>query len=318
VTLEAGVTFEFESAAGLRIEGDATAFKARGGEEDSVAFRGVTEQAGFWNGIGMKSANTNNELSHVVVEHAGNTNLYTYSSAGGLQLRDGAKVVISNSTFRNNSGHGISADDGSVTFSAFSSNTFQNNETASMNIHASDLGVPDAASSYESHVYVYGGRVDGQTLTVSDIGVPYRISGVRDIENGSDVTLEAGVTFEFESAAGLRIEGDATAFKAVGSSSNPIIFTGTTNDKGFWNGIAIKSSNTNNEMTHVTVEYGGKENMYVYSTAANIQVRNGHLALTESLIQESVAYGLSKEGNDASVTERNNTYKNNDGGARNF
>jgi hypothetical protein len=189
-----------------------------------------------------------------------------------------------------------------------------------MNVHLRNVGAMDTGTSYESYVRVYAGFVSDHTMTVAPIGVPYRIAGVRLIQEGSDVTVEAGTTFEFEANGGLKVNGDATAFKAQGTEADSIVFTGETKQAGFWKGLGFTSSNATNELSHVKVEYAGGGEMYTFiGDAANIQVREGaQLTLENSLIKDSADYGLYADDGASAVSESNNTYQNNASGGTNY
>ena len=320
VTVEAGTVFEFEQDGGLNVTDNATAFKVKGTSSNNVTFTGTTKQAGFWNGVGINSTNTNNELSGLSLEYAGGGELYTFiGSAAGLQLQNNSKVSLSNSTFRNNDAYGVQADEG-VEFTGFSNNTFENNGTSSMNVRARNIGAMDTGTTYGSYVRVYNGSISNQTLTVAPIGVPYRISGVRPIKDGSDVTVEAGTVFEFEQDSGLNVTGNATAFKAQGAKADSIVFTGTTKQAGFWSGIGFNSSNMTNELSYVKVEHGGGGELYTFiGDAANIQVRtNARITLENSLIKNSAAYGVYADDGASAVSESNNTYQGNADGGTNY
>ena len=316
LTIEAGTRLAFESGTGLKVCGDGSALVAQGTSSDGILMTGTTEQSGSWNGVGLNSSNANNELSYVTIEYAGGGELFTFTNgAAGLQLKGGTVISVANSIIRDTDNYGLSAQ-GGVDLSGFSDNTFENNGSTSMNVYAADMGALDAGTSYGSPVRINDGSISGETLTISAIGVPYRLSGVRSIDDGSDVTVEAGTTFEFESGAGLKIDGSATAFRAQGAQADSVRLTGTSEQKGFWDGIGVTSDNVENEMSYVVVEYAGGEELYTFSTAGNIQVNGGQLELTNSLIQDSGSYGLTNDG--GSVSESNNTYRRNEDGARNF
>jgi len=319
VTVEDGTIFEFESGSGLKIAGDATAFKAQGSSSGGILMTGVTQQSGFWNGVGINSSNVESELTGVTIEYAGGAELYTFTNgAAGLQLKGGSAVTIASSTIRNNANYGLSAQSG-VDLSGFSSNTFQSNGETSMNVYAANMEALDTGTSYGSPVRVNDGSISGETFTISSIGVPYRVAGVRSINGGSEVTVESGTTFEFEAGAGFNVNGDATAFKAQGTQADSIRFTGTTKQNGFWKGIGFNSGNVTNEMSHVVVEYGGSGEIYTFTSSANIQVSGGaQLTLENSLIQNSGNYGLASSDGASAVSETDNTYRRNANGARNF
>ncbi|PQJ36172.1 hypothetical protein BSZ35_17595 [Salinibacter sp. 10B] len=317
VTVEAGTVMEFESGAGLKIVGDPTAFKAQGSEAERVLMTGTTKQKGFWQGVGINSANKNNRLEHVTLEYAGSNNLFTFvNGTAGLQLKGGTSVTLVQDSIRNNANYGVSVQTG-VDLSGFSSNVIMDNEKMSMNIAATNMGALDENSFFKTPVRVNAGSISDETLTIADLNVPYRISGVRPINNGSDVTVNPGATFEFESEAGLNVSDDATAFKAQGAKADSIRFTGVTEQSGSWQGLGIQADNVNNELSYVVVEYGGGNNIYTFSDDANIQLR-GTLTLTNSRIVDSAGYGLASSDGASAVTESNNTYRRNNNGARNF
>jgi hypothetical protein len=317
VTVEAGTVMEFESGAGLKINGDATAFQALGTPEDRIKMTGTTEQQGFWQGVGINSANNNNRLENVTLEYAGSNNLYTFvNGTAGLQIKGGTSVTLERDSIVNNANYGVSAQTG-VDLSGFSSNVIGSNEKLSMNIAATNMGDLDEDSEFLSPVRVNTGSISDETLSIADLNAPYRISGIRPINNGSDVTVQPGATFEFESESGLNVDDDATAFKAIGAEADSIRFTGVTKQKGSWQGLGIRADNVNNELDYVVVEFGGGNNIYTFSDRANIQLR-GTLTLTNSRIVDSAGYGLASSDGASAVEENENTYKNNASGPRNF
>lgn len=104
-----------------------------------------------------------------------------------------------------------------------------------------------------------------RTLTdrVPGPGVDYTIKGEISVKNSAVLTVEPGVTIQFEQDAYLLME-DMGALHAVGTAASPILFTGKQATKGFWKGLLfVKSNNTQNELTYCTVEYGGGSN-YLY------------------------------------------------------
>jgi hypothetical protein len=105
-----------------------------------------------------------------------------------------------------------------------------------------------------------------------------------------------------------------SVFKALGSASEPITFTGRSQSKGAWGGILISSSSVDNIMDHVLVEYGGGKDLAIYMDAGNLGVYNdGYLTLTNSSIENSANYGvIIRTGRDAILNKTNVTYANND------
>jgi len=112
-----------------------------------------------------------------------------------------------------------------------------------------------------------GGNTDG-AITVTDCsqsgdivwtnhndGVDYIVDCSLNFNNGS-LTIESGVTVEFEASASLEIDRNAY-INAVGTPSNPITFTGIGKNVGYWNGIAIISDDVRNTIEGSVIEYAG-------------------------------------------------------------
>jgi len=106
--------------------------------------------------------------------------------------------------------------------------------------------------------------------------------------------------------AGIEITSSGF-IKAVGTADLPIIFKGETETKGFWLGMAIKSTNPNNIFSYVTVKDGG--NYWAWEDA-NIFL-DGSLAIDHSTISNSNDIGLYVADGSSLNTFNNNTFSNN-------
>ncbi|MBB4118380.1 hypothetical protein GGR32_000654 [Mesonia hippocampi] len=74
--------------------------------------------------------------------------------------------------------------------------------------------------------------------------------------------IEAGVVIEFENHAGLRVDLDNNVFEIKGTSSEPVILSGTSKQKGYWRGIFLSEAhNPNNLIEHTVIEYAGSQNL---------------------------------------------------------
>ncbi len=100
-----------------------------------------------------------------------------------------------------------------------------------------------------------------QTLKDLGSGVDYIVEGNLDVK-GVTLTIEPGVVIQFTQNSSLRML-DFGAMKALGTSTNPILFTGAQATKGFWKGLIFESTNnTDNQLEFCTVEYAGKAAAY--------------------------------------------------------
>ncbi|MEX0995922.1 MAG: hypothetical protein WDZ45_02600 [Flavobacteriaceae bacterium] len=137
-----------------------------------------------------------------------------------------------------------------------------------------------------------------------------------------DVSIEPGVTIAFGQRAGLKVSSSGS-LHAVGTSANPIIFTATNNQNGWWGGIEYLSTNQNNKISHALIEYAGailSDGNSVSGDAALSIDNDASLELTNTVIQKSSEAGLfiatrgitgSDEARIAAVSLQGNTYTEN-------
>jgi hypothetical protein len=88
--------------------------------------------------------------------------------------------------------------------------------------------------------------------------------------------------------------------------------------QGWWRGVAIYSSNTDNTMNYVEVRHAGSTDMNGISEAANVALRSafsgGFLDLENSILTDSGNHGIYCDGDDATFSDSGgNTFNNNAG-----
>ena len=96
------------------------------------------------------------------------------------------------------------------------------------------------------------------------------------------MTIAAGTNFKFKSGGGIRIASNHPAtFKAVGTSTNPIVFTSSlaTPQPGNWKFVRFDSYlNANSELNYCNFSYGGSDTYYkglvTIGTTTNLTVQN--------------------------------------------
>ena len=146
-------------------------------------------------------------------------------------------------------------------------------------------------------------------------GSPYQVTDSVTVEQGATLTVDAGVRVEFNQHKALYING---ALNAVGTSAQPIRFTGATEGtSGFWCGIYVPSGGSA-DLEHCTIAYAG------YSTWVDSAYRyvglyksgSGALTLTNTTLDHSSGAGLQLEGATGAFTSDGNTFSNNAQGIR--
>lgn len=126
------------------------------------------------------------------------------------------------------------------------------------------------------------------------------------------LVIEPGVVIEFAAGSGLDIH-DAGSISAVGTASQPILFTGVEKVKGSWAGILVQSSSPLNKLQFVTVEYGGQEGYWPNSVSGNVSTwANARLVINNSKLNKSFSNGLNVYHlGSANVTLNENIYRDN-------
>jgi hypothetical protein len=309
LTINPGAKFDFTSNGFISVNG---ALKAVGTgatkngttttkDENPIIFSGSTKAAGQWRGIQFDNAvDDRNELAHIVIEYAG-SGFY-----GALYATGATKLKIRDSIIRNNSLEGFYFDD-DVVLNKFSNVTSTNNEKTAGLVGAKALSAIDSTSNFVGNI---GGdylSVSGDTLTTDQtwnaLSVPALVLGQIVVSENKLLTIKPGAKFDFSPNGFLSVNG---ALKAVGTTTEKIVFSGATKSTGFWRGISFNNAvDTRNELSNIVMEYAGS--WYYGAIYANgSTVLNVH----DSVIQNNDLFGI-WIGDSATVTNTNNTFINN-------
>lgn len=128
-------------------------------------------------------------------------------------------------------------------------------------------------------------------------GVDYIVSC--PISVSALLTIEPGTEIEFRDGAGIVIE-DAGSIKAVGTADAPIVLRGSTDTKGAWKGVFVKSNNVANEFSYCTITDGGQSSFDGTDIKANLRLAlNSKLKISNTTVSKSAKDGLYTEGFDS-------------------
>ncbi len=287
LTIEPGVEVQFTQSSGLLVEGNLVAV---GTITQPITFTGTPQQPGWWNGIRIQgdlqgdiaNLNRGSRFAHVTIAYGGN-------SYANLVLDD-AHATIDGSTFLGSSGDGIyTLGEGVVDVrnSRFISNT---DYALMLNMGALDPILANLDASGNGHDAV-GLRASASTDMTGDYvwenpGLPYEAVGHVILEKGATLTVEPGVEVRFDQSTTLLAYG---TLQALGTATQPITFTGTTQQPGWWDGIQIVGTsdepNLGNELAYVTLEYGGRN-------YANLRILHAQVQVNHSIIRYSDNDGI--------------------------
>ena len=122
-------------------------------------------------------------------------------------------------------------------------------------------------------------------------GVDYIIDCITSVE--VDLKIEPGVEIEFTDATGMKIREEGS-ISAIGSQSEPIIFTAATKTKGAWKGIISYSQSVKNRFDYVTMEYAGDGGLSGNGELGSLILRPGvYFRLNNVTIKNGLNNGIS-------------------------
>lgn len=268
IKIEPGVVIEFEQDAGIEVDDfniPKASLSAIGTSSKPIIFRGVKKEKGYWRGIMFDSNSPDNRLEYTKVEYAGGKRFNSNGQMGAVHLYADGKLTIKNSEITNSSTFGLNAVYNAAEL-VFENNKINNNETP-VTISPELIGAMTNSNDFKGNakdfIVIESGSIINAT-TWHKVNVPYQIlnSSTYNYSKGIAVknilTIEPGVHMEYEAQTKLSIAEDVGAIKAVGTSSDPIIFTAVNKVQNGWVGIYFNSAHPLNEIGFAEFWYSGK------------------------------------------------------------
>ena len=311
LNISEGVTLEFAENTGLEVYNSA-ALVVDGTADSKVTFTGTTQQKGWWGGIAIwDSTRSANKIKHAVIEYGGNTNWSTPKSAkpSNLQLKKGGHgsngpldLAVEQTTIRHSAARGMYVRE-TVDLTSFDGNEFTDNADEDASVHPANVGDLRSSSTWSSPVVIRNGELQGSQPTWPALEVPYRVTGnLAVLGEETELTIAGGGTYKFTEGKGLEVYNSAI-FVVDGSSDSKVTFTGTSEEKGWWGGIAIwDSARSANRITHAIIEYAGDPDWSAPKNAqpSNLQLKKGghgsngplDLAVEQTTIRQSATLGM--------------------------
>lgn len=288
LTIEAGSTLIFRQDGNFKIEDNGTLI-AKGTTNKKITFTGENKTPGSWHGIQLTFSGTANELDYVNVEYAGGT---TGNGNGAVSIfGTPGRLKIHNTLITDSFQYGLDTGSFDETALDMSNVSFKNNIKGAVLIDPNDIGKLDKNSDYTGNVADliswHNGSID-DSQTIKNLGVPYHV-GNHDI--GAFVDIEPGTEFSFNSGGGFDIRSGGN-LSAVGTTTNPILFTGRQAISGYWDGIQFFTGGLANKMDYTIVEYGGKAGTGNTDGLIGVFFNDSRVDVTNSILRHSETNGL--------------------------
>ncbi len=119
--------------------------------------------------------------------------------------------------------------------------------------------------------------------------VDYLVDCVIDVT--ANLTIEPGVVIQVAENGGIGVY-DNGSITAVGTSTEPILFSGTTHTQGWWRGVHIESNSTQNKFDFVTIEDAGSNYVYCCNEAASLTLEGAKMSMKNVTLKNGIALGL--------------------------
>ncbi|MFW5821525.1 MAG: hypothetical protein ACOCWA_09550, partial [Bacteroidota bacterium] len=135
------------------------------------------------------------------------------------------------------------------------------------------------------------------------LDVPYELPDIVQVEG--NLEIEAGARFEGNNDGGLDILSTGS-IRAIGTETDKIEFVGGITTPGHWRGINVRSSNSDNEISHFVIRHTGSNGFGSTSGDRSrrqaVQVWGGFLKISNGEITDGTGDGL--KSHDGGVIER--------------
>lgn len=266
LTIEPGVRVVAEAETRLRA-GSSGSIVAEGTQDSRVVFEGAAQRAGFWQGIEITGDSGACSFAYADVRSGG------ANDWANLYLQNGADVSLDDCVVESSSSYGLLAE-ANTTLRTFGSNTFRNNEQASLWVQPAHLQSLDTATEYGNEDDVGDARIEVANRAITTDTTVQSIGAFYVFPEGAQVraalTIEPGTSCLFGDGARLVVEQDGSLFTPTDGDSLSA-FMGDTRTSGFWQGIEFVSDDPDNVLDQVIVQDAGGDDwapVYLQSGAS--------------------------------------------------
>ncbi len=155
---------------------------------------------------------------------------------------------------------------------------------------------PDLTDNTDNRIFLHSSGYIYRDTTVRDWGYPYVCEAIDINAHYINLTIDAGCVFQFGYALGFYINGTITA---VGSSSEPIVFSKLPESSQNWRGFYLNSGTTYAHFNHCIVQHCSSSNQYGHIHDAFTLYRADTVLIENTQIIDAWCRGVYLESNDS-------------------
>ncbi|MCB9765891.1 MAG: hypothetical protein H6739_39320 [Alphaproteobacteria bacterium] len=297
LTIGPGAVVLFAEGASLDIADDTSVASFYAGEPggERVVFAPLSgNDPGLWDGISASRGIQAVELHNVDLVQGG----VDGQLGAALHVQGQIDVLLDGVTITGSTGYGVYLRDGARFHPDSADITITDCVGYPVVIGAAEAHtVPpeDYAGNDAGGVLVFGDVVD-QSVTWEDLGVPYVIDGDIRMEGYLDapaiLTLDRGVTLQFDTGAGIRLSqsGGAAGLITLGEPGDEVTMTALrAEEDGFWEGIAAYHGVQEGDfsLSYTTMNWGGMR-----GADAMLKVQDAAVFVDNLTLSNSRTYGF--------------------------
>ncbi len=273
LTITPGTTVQFMPGAMFQVDGT---LEAQGTAERPIVFTSLAAAPapGDWREIILRTG-SKVRLAHCEIAYSG------YGNAGSLIIAS-TDVTVSDCTVRDGSAHGVLLRGAGVR-PALDRVTMLRNAWAALRFEdpgQSPVLASLSASGNGADAISVGGGTLGASATwdASRALLPIQVDGDTRVPSGQFLSLAAGTTVRFGPDGYFTVYGN---LYTLGTSSQPVVLTGTTQTPGAWRGVSVQGGGRA-ILDRVELSYGGRYSNALLYVAGNAIVSNSRITGSSS------------------------------------
>jgi hypothetical protein len=258
LTIEEGVKISFDTDRYIWVEYGKLVVKGTASAPVVFTSSNKSPAAGDWVGIGFEEKTmSGTSIDHAIIEYAGSKAQSGVAAVELRNMRQGGRIAITNTTFRNSAQFGLVAGDNGA-FAKFENNTFKDNTKGSVRAVAETLGTFGRGNTFSQPIHVDNSDVD-QPTTWPPFDVPVVLDGHISIASDSSVP-----TLTIADKTVVKVAKDEYISVGDGSKAGALVAKNVTFTSaspaptpGDWAGIFLYAKSNGTDLEGCTFEYFG-------------------------------------------------------------
>lgn len=289
LTVKPGVRIGFEQDSKLTILPNGTLVADAPMENTGIVFQGKENTLGFWEGILIESGSPGNILRGVEIKNAGQGPL-----GAAVMIEDGGLIKLIKTHIHSNRGIGLDFQIGGR-FSEIISCKIENNTTAHIRISA--YQVRDVSTLNEigpGKIQVIEARLnDGSEHIWPTFDAQYDILEDLVIYGGTSWIVSNGARINMAENTSIRAIQQSRLIM-LGEMGNPVIIEGISKIKGYWKGIHVENSGSQqSKILWAEIRHAGSNPVVTGNESSTINLgKQGWLAVGRSILDLGKGSGL--------------------------